>query len=178
MGWEEHLVDLFEDLEHQAQALADAERAPELADRSRAEYRSVTLAGRLMASLERDVALGVEGAGRLEGRLERVGSGWCLLSGVGGQDWLVRLAALGSVVGASERAVPEVAWSRVATLGLGAALRRLAQEEQRCLVHLRDGDRIDGVLERVGSDFVEVRVPVGRVTLVAFTALAAVQSRG
>ena len=177
MAWEEHLVDLFEDLEHQAQALADAERGPELADRSRAEYRGVTLASRLMASVGRDVVLRVEGVGRLEGRVQRVGAGWGLLSGSAGHDWLLALPALTRVAGASPRSVPEVAWPRVAGLGLGAALRRLAEEEQHCLVHLRDGDRLDGVLQRVGVDFAEVLDPAGRLTLVAFDALAAVQSR-
>ena len=50
MGWEEELFGYLDDLEGQAAALYDAERAPELADRSRAEYQQVTLASRLMAS--------------------------------------------------------------------------------------------------------------------------------
>jgi hypothetical protein len=92
------------------------------------------------------------------------------------QDWIVRDAALAAVVGASERAVPAVAWEAVARLGLGSALRRLADSGERCLLHLLDGTRYEGELRRVGRDFVEV-VDAGRLVLVSFAALAAVQSR-
>ena len=45
------------------------------------------------------------------------------------------------------------------------------------MLHLADGAVHDGVLRRVGADFVEVRVGDGRTVLVAFANLAAVQSR-
>lgn len=177
MGWEEELFAYLDDLEGQASALFDAEREPELADRSRAEYQQVTLASRLAASLEREVAVEVLGAGTLTGRLERVGTGWCLLHGAG-QDWVVRHDAVVAVHGASERSLPEVAWSPLTRLGVGGALRRLAESGEPCSVHVVDGRRHDGVLERVGSDFVEVSAgEARRQVLVAFAALAAVQSR-
>ena len=53
MVWDERLFDLLDDLEGQAEALYAAERDAELADRSRAEYASVTLESRLMASTGR-----------------------------------------------------------------------------------------------------------------------------
>ena len=82
------------------------------------------------------------------------------------------------VHGASPRSVPEVAWSPVTRLGLGSALRRLADAGERCLVHLVDGGRYEVMLTRVGQDFVEGSAVGGRHVLVAFSALAAVQSRG
>lgn len=176
MGWEDELFALFDDLEGRAEALFDAEREAELADRSRAEYRAVTLASRLMASVDGEIALDVLGAGPVAGRLERVGDGWCLVAGAA-QDWIVLLAAVGVVHAAAERSVPEVAWSPVARLGLGSALRRLADSGQRCVLHLRDGSARDGVLHRVGADFVELGTAGDRTVLVAFGALAAVQSR-
>lgn len=176
MGWEDDLFALFDDLEDRAAALYDAEREPELADRSRAEYRQVSLASRLMASVGSDVTIDVLGVGAVAGRLERVADGWCLVSGAA-QDWILVLAAIGAVHGAAERSVPEVAWSPVARLGLGSALRRLAESGQRCVLHLIDGSVRDGVLRRVGADFVEVRTGSDRVLLVAFATLAAVQSR-
>lgn len=176
MGWEHQLVDLFEELESQAGALYDAERAPEIADRSRAEYRTVTLASRLMASRDRMLMLEVVGVGPVQGRLDRVGEGWVLLSGAG-QDWAVALDAVGGVQGASSRAVPEVAWPTVARLGLASVLRRLAEEEAPCVLHLRSGGRREGPLVRVGHDFVEVRGAEDGLCLVTFSALAAVQSR-
>ena len=81
------------------------------------------------------------------------------------------------VLGSSERSTPEVAWSPVARLGLGLALRRLADAGERCVLHLRDGTRHEAVLRRVGADFVEAQVGAGRLELVAFSALVAVQSR-
>ena len=39
------------------------------------------------------------------------------------------------------------------------------------------GARHEGVLDRVGADFVEVRPEVGRVQLVSYAALSAVASR-
>lgn len=176
MGWEEELFALFDDLEQQAEALYDAEREPELADRSRAEYQQVTLASRLMASVGLQVTLGVDGVGSVTGTLERVASGWCLLSGAA-QDWIVCLGAVTAAEGTSDRSLPEVAWSPVTRLGVGSALRRLADSGERCVLHGVDGVRHDGTVVRVGDDFAEVRVGAERRLLVAFVGLAAVQSR-
>jgi hypothetical protein len=137
----------------------------------------VTLVSRLMASVDREVTLEVLGVGAVTGELARVATGWCLLRGAG-QDWVVRLDAVGAVHGVSDRAVPEIAWPPVARLGLTAALRRLADSAEPCSVHLVDGHRHDGVLLRVGADFVEVATgESGRIVLVSFRAVAAVQSR-
>lgn len=177
VGWEEELFGYLDDLEGQAAALFDAERAPELADRGRAEYQQVTLASRLMASVDREVVLDVLGVGAVAGQLTRVATGWCLLSAPG-QDWVVRLEAVGAVHGGSDRAVPELAWPTVARLGLAAALRRLGDSAEPCSLHLVDGRRHDGTLLRVGADFAEVATgESGRVVLIAFNVLAAVQSR-
>ena len=177
MAWEDELFDYLDDLEGQAAALYAADRAPELADRSRAEYGSVSLSARLMASLDVDVTLELAGTGSVSGRLTRVATGWCLLRGPG-QDWVVRLDAIMSVRGGSDRAVPELAWPASARLGLGAALRRLSDTAEPCSLHLVDGRRHDGVLLRVGADFVELTAgEAGRVVLVALHHLAAVQSR-
>lgn len=176
MAWEDDLFALLDDLEQQAEALYAADRDAELADRSRAAYGQVTLASRLMASLDTEVRLEVTGVGTVAGDLERVADGWCVLRGPA-QDWVVCLPAVAAVHGASDRSVPEVAWSPVAALGLGSALRRLADAGERCVLHLRDTTSYDAVLRRVGADFVEASVGAGRTVLVAFSALAAVQSR-
>jgi hypothetical protein len=67
----------------------------------------------------------------------------------------------------------------VSRLGLGSALRRLADDGRSCWVTTRAGVRHEVVLTRVGSDFVEARM-VGedpRTVLIALSAVAAVQSR-
>jgi len=176
VSWEEELFAVLDDLEQQAEAIFDAERAVEVADRSRAEYGAVTLASRLMASVGDELVLDVAGIGRVEGELQRVGTGWLLLRGPGG-DWVVQLVAVEDVRGASARSVPEVAWSPLTRLGLGSALRRLGEAGEDCLVHLRSGARLEGRVLRVGTDFVELADGAGRVRLVAFAALAAVQGR-
>ena len=178
MGWDDGLFELLDDLEGQAEAAYAAERDAELTDRSRAAYAVVTLASRLMASVGRPVSLEVAGVGGVGGELRRVGAGWCLVAAPSG-DWLVPVEAVISATGLSERAVPEVAWSPVSRLGLGSALRRLADEATRCLVSTRSGACHEVVLTRVGADFVEGRTvgeDPGRL-LLALAAVGAVQSR-
>jgi hypothetical protein len=177
VDWDEQLFAFLDDLEQQAQAMYDADRESELADRARSEYAAVTLVSRLMASLDHEVVLDVRGVGPVAGRLQRVGPDWSLVHGAA-QDWVVRLDAVKGVEGASDRSVPEVAWSPVSRLGLGSALRRLADAGAGCRLHAVDGTFWDASLTRVGSDFVEARVGEDRLVLVAWDALAAVQSRG
>jgi hypothetical protein len=172
---EEEIFALLDDLESRAEAGFAADREAELADRSRAEYGGVTLAARLMASIGAEVTVTVLGVGLLRGVLERVANGWLLLA-AGGRDWLVRQEAIAALTGASDRAVPEIAWPAVARLGVASALRRLADSGERCVLHLLDGTRQEGVLRRVGADFVEV-YDGGRLTLVSLPGLAAVQRR-
>jgi hypothetical protein len=174
---DERLLAFLDDLEGRAEALYDAERETDLADRSRAAYAEVTLAGRLMASLDHDVLLEVLGVGPVAGTLRRVGPDWCLVRGAA-QDWVVRLATVVSVEGTSARSVPEVAWSPSSRLGLTSALRRLADAGERCVVHGTDGRAREVVVTRVGEDFVEVTGGEGRRLLLAGDTIAAVQSRG
>jgi len=176
VAWEDELFALFDDLEQQAEALYDAERDADLADRSRAEYAQVTLASRLMASVDRELTLELRGVGQVSGTLQRLGVDWCLVHG-SGQDWIARIPAVTRVRGASERSVPEVAWSPLAGLGLGSALRRIADSRSPCRVHLVDGAQHEVVLSRVGRDFVEAVGPDGQPLLIPFGQLAAVQSR-
>jgi hypothetical protein len=178
VGWDEGLFDLFDELEGQAEALYAAERDAELADRSRAEYAAVTLASRLMASVGLELAVDVAGVGTVRGQLRRVGAGWCLVAGDTG-DWLLPLQAVVSVAGASTRALPEVAWPAVSRLGLGSALRRLADEGRPCSMTTLGGVRHEVRLIRVGRDFVEAE-PVGeepRAVLIALSAVGVVHSR-
>lgn len=171
------LFRLFDDLEAQAESVFAGEREAELADRARAEYQQVTLAARLMASVGHPIVLEVEGVGALAGELARVATGWVLLSG-GAHAWLVRTGAVGAVRGASPRAVPEVAWPVTARLGVGSALRRLADAGEECLLQLLDGSQHLGTLARVGADFVEVRSAPGQPpALIAIERVAAVRAR-
>lgn len=178
MAWEEQVFALLEDLEQQAESMYAVERGLELADRARSEYASVTLAARLAAGVGRRLTLEVTGVGRLEGVLDRVAAGWLRVE-TAGQEWVVRTSAVTEVRGASPRAVPEVAWSVADRVGVGSALRRLADEAEPCWWHRLDGARTEGVPVRVGADFVELRSgATGEGVLVALDALAAVTRVG
>ncbi|MBF4161878.1 hypothetical protein [Nocardioides acrostichi] len=176
MVWAEHLFDVLDELEQEAEALYGAERLVEIEDRARSEYADVPLAGRLMAAAGGAVRLEVRALGAVVGELERVARDWVVVRG-SRQDWLVPLAAVMTAEVPTDRAVPEVAWSPLTRLGLGSALRRLSEEGERCLVHLLDGTRHEGVPRRVGRDFVEfAEADAARVVLIALTSVVAVQS--
>lgn len=177
MSWEEQLFALFDDLEQQADGAFAVERDLEVAERAHAEYAAVTAASRLMASVGAEVVLQVEGVGAVTGMLKRVAEGWCLVEGSSTQ-WLVRTPAVLSARGLGRRSVPEAAWPVTAKLGLGSALRRVAEAGEECRVCLRDGTAYDVRLARVGADFVEAtagdtREPV----LHLFGGIAAIQQR-
>lgn len=169
---DDRLAGFLDDLAMQADAAMTAERDLEVVERARAEYARVTLAARLMASLDRTVELSVDGVDTLTGRLERVADGWLLLH-ASGAEWIVRLAAVSSARGVVARAVPAEAWPVTARLGVGSALRGLAGET--CVVRLRDTTAHEGRLGRVGADFVEL-LQGERVTLVALASIAALRT--
>lgn len=169
------LAPLFEDLEQQAEGLAMDARDAEVAELRPAEYALVTLDARLFASIGTRLQLTVAGAGTLAGRLHRVGDGWCLLD-AGAQEWLVRIPALLSVRGLADRAAAPGARPVTGRLGLGSALRGLAQARLEVALHRTDGSVLRGLPGRVGADFVELGVgepPV--VEVVPFVALGAVR---
>lgn len=166
------LAALLDDLEQQAQGAWAADRGLEVAERARAEYARVGLAGRFMAGLGARVALQVTGVGALGGELVRVADGWLLLA-EGSAEWLVLIDAVESARGLPARAVPPEAWPVTARLGVGSALRAMAGE--RGLARFRSGGQLEGRVGRIGADFVELHPDGGTTVLVAFTALAAVR---
>lgn len=173
MTWERLLADL-DDLDQQAAGAFAVERRLEVEERARSVYAEVTAGARLMAAVGSNVLLRVRGVGDLEGRLVRVGDGWCLLA-VAGHEWVVPWTSVLAAWDLPANAVPPEAWPVTARLGLGAALRQVAEEAGGCELRLVDGTACTGRLGRVGADFVEVRSR-GRHGAVTFAALAAVRS--
>jgi hypothetical protein len=150
---------LFEDLEQLAQGLHLADRDAELLDRSRSEYAEVTFEARLHASVGDRVTLTLAGVGPLEGTLDRVGQGWCLLeSTVPGQQWVVPLQAVTRAAGLSLLAVSAGARGAVDRLPLRSALREVAEARAEVVLYHSDGTQCRGSLARVGADFVELMV--------------------
>jgi hypothetical protein len=180
--------DLFADLEAQAAALDVAERAAEIAERTRIEVGGLGTRERLAAALGSTVRGQVLGGAAFAGTIERVGPDWVLLDEGDGRESVLALAALASVTGLGRSsAVPGHGGAVQARLGLRSALRGIARDRSTVRLHLRDGATLDATLDRVGADFVEVarhapgeprrRGEVRDVVLVPLDAVAIVSRR-
>ncbi len=176
VGWEERLLALFDDLEQQAEGLSLAARETDVAELGRAEYAEVDLAARLHASVGRAVHLDLGGWGRREVVLERVGRGCAVVREPrpGARATVVNLDHLRGAAGLDPGARPEELRRVTARLGLGSALRHLAQEVDRVLVVRSDGEHRVAALGRLGADFVELVGETGQVEVVPLAALVAV----
>lgn len=177
---------LFEDLEAQAEAAADAELGAEIAERSRREAALIHLRDRLAAAHGAAVTVHLPGAGQVQGLLADSGIDWLLLEERGAGEILVPLVALLGVAGAGAAvAVPDD--SAVGRrLDLRWALRGLARSRTAVRLVLIDGSVVLGTIDRVGADHVDLAehgrdelrraTAVRQVRLVPFTALVAVRS--
>lgn len=176
---------LFDDLEAQLDAADQVVSDAEIADRVRREQGSVTLSDRLRGQLGLILRLGTPGGEIFEGELTHVGSEWVVLSAAPGEV-VIPLAAIRLIEGLGRTAASEK--SRVqGALGLASALRTLARNRASVTVHrIEGGRRIDGVIDRVGKDFLEIAAvlpgelrrsaSVTAVYAVPFSGIAAVSS--
>jgi hypothetical protein len=175
--WEERLLELFDDLEQQAEGLALRARDAEAGERARDLYSEIDLASRLHASVGSEVDLVVPGAGALAGRLLRAGRGWCLLEprSAPGQEVVVNLAGLLAVRGLAPRAAPEQVRGVAARLGIASALRGVAAEPDAVVVVRVDGEVRRGRIARVGADFLELVGEVGTTEAIPMAAVCVVR---
>lgn len=185
MRWDE----LFADLEAQADALDVAERAAEVAERTRIELGGIGVHDRLAAGIGTVIRVETLGGQAQSGTVVRVGPDWLLVDETAGREHVVAIAAIRSVAGLGRSsAVPATGSAPVtARLGLRSALRGIARDRSPVRVHLRDGGALDATVDRVGADFVEVarhapgeprrRGEVRDVLLVPLSALAIVSRR-
>jgi hypothetical protein len=153
MRWD----DLFADLEAQVEALQVAERDAEVAELIRLETSRLELARRLRPALGAALRVRCLGGMVLAGRLSAVGAGWFLLDEDGGREAFIATAAVVSVAGLG-RLVGAPAAALDAGLGIGRALRGLARDRSVVRACLTDSTVLDGTVDRVGSDFVELAV--------------------
>lgn len=150
---------LFADLESQAQSLADAERDGEVAERTRIETGRLTLLDRLRGAAGHPISLRCSGVGPCNGRLECVGPDWLLVVESTGAETLVPLH---SVLGVGGLGRHSSAPGGTLQLGMRSVLRGVVRDRAPVRLILLDGTPVDGTLDRVGADFVEVAEhPIG-----------------
>ncbi len=190
MTWEQRLLDLFEDLEQQAEGVALSARDAEVAELARAEYSEVDLESRWHASVGQVVEVSGAHGLAVRGRVARVGCDWCLLAMEGEPsvadqaertaECVLALSAVVAARGLSPRARPPQLRPVTSRLGLGSALRGIAEERASVVLLRSDGARRRGVVGRVGRDFLELLGSEGAdgadgaTDLVPFSAVAAV----
>ena len=182
MRWEA----LFADLEAQAAAAEQAERAAEVDERTRGELAALGLADRLRAADGALLRLRLAGGLTLAGAVRSVGPNWLLLAEDAGREAVVPLAAVLGVRGLSRySAVPGSAGIVASRFGLRLALRGVARDRSPVRLELADGTTVHATIDRVGADFVDVathapgeprrRGDVSEVELVPLCALVAVR---
>lgn len=185
MRWE----GLFGDLEGQLEEFERADRAMEIGERARIEVGALGIVERLLPARGSTVRMRCRGDLRLAGALQQVGPDWALLDGGRGDETLVALDHVLSVVGLTRlSATPRGATVTPVSLTLRQALRGLARDRSVCQVRLVDSSTLVGTIDRVGTDFAEIalhaageprrRGEVREMQLVAFTAIAAVRRDG
>ncbi|HEV7656866.1 MAG TPA: hypothetical protein VGP36_19325 [Mycobacteriales bacterium] len=145
---------LFADLEAQAAAAAKAERDGEVAERVRIETGRITLLARLTGAVGHAISLRCIGLGHCNGRLDQVGRDWLLITEPSGLETLVPMWSLLGVGGLGRHST-EVETSPV-ELGLRSALRGVVRDRSPVRLVLTDGTPVDGTLDRVGADYVEI----------------------
>lgn len=181
MRWE----GLFADLEAQAEALAAAERAGEVDDRVRAELGRIRFLDRLRPAVGLELRLRCAGGASVAGKLTRAGEQWLLMDEGAGREALVPMTAVLAVAGLGRLAAApdDEAGRRVESrLGLGYVLRGVARDRSGVRLSLSDDTTLDGTIDRVGRDFIELalhataehrrRTEVREVLVVPFGAIA------
>jgi hypothetical protein len=145
---------LFADLEAQLDA-ADAQAdAHVLADLTRAEQATISLADRLRGSIEgRPLGVRLVDGAHLTGQVRAVADDWFMLA-EGGRRHVVPLLAVTVFDGLTAHAVPAPSGTG-AGRGLPALLRALMRD--RAVVRVRTlAGEVDGRVGRVGKDHLDV----------------------
>lgn len=153
MRWDE----LFADLEAHAEALARAERAGEVDERTRGEVGALSLVDRLRAAVGAPVRVQLLGGLTLTGTVDRVGPDWLLIDEQAGREAVVVLDRVLRLRGLMRySAVPDSMSVVESRLGLRHVLRGIARDRSATRLHLVDGSVLDATPDRIGADFVEV----------------------
>lgn len=153
MRWEH----LFDDLEAQFDALADAELRAELADRERVAVGAVTLTARLAGAVGEYIRIRTVSGVVQSGRLQRVGPDWLLLEPSVDQQILVNARVL-TVIEGLDRRTGTAPTGVALRLDLRHMIRGLARDRSPVTVTLvgEGAVEVTGTFDRVGADFAEL----------------------
>jgi hypothetical protein len=150
---------LFADLEGQASQLLAAERGVEVEERARIEASQIGLIDRLRTAVGNPIMLRCRGGVTVSGSIRRVSLQWLLIAEDAGREAVVPIAAIVSVSGLGRlSAVPNTMGQVESRLGIRHALRGIARDRSAVRILLADSIVIDGTVDRVGADFIEVAV--------------------
>ncbi|MCF3140217.1 MULTISPECIES: hypothetical protein [unclassified Paenarthrobacter] len=181
---------LFSDLEAQFSAERALRDESEITERARVELGGIELSDRLRGVVGSGIKVMLMDGSVLQGGLSHVGSEWIVLT-EGARQWLIPHGSVLSYQGLGRLAVKEA--SRVQrSLGIASALRALSRGRIPLVVHLAvrnsGGHKLDGVIDRVGSDHFDLAVvlqgeerragSVAAVVTVPFVAFTAISSPG
>lgn len=147
---------LFADLDAQADALAARDRALEVGELARAEISRLALVDRLAPAVGTSIVARSRGGVRFAGTVRQVGPDWVLLDEGQGREVVLSLDNVVSVTGVGRSTSPPP--GPQPRLGFARVLRGLARDRSPIRVHLVDGSVLDGTIDRVGRDFVELAV--------------------
>jgi hypothetical protein len=147
---------LFADLEARFEAEQEAADRAETSSRARHELGSLRFVDRLGGAIGSPVVLLCRGAGQVSGTLTEVGTDWLLLDDAG-RELLVATSAVRAVDGLGRRtAAAEDAGPVAGRLDLRRALRGLARDRATVQLVLDEGTSVNGTIDRVGADYVEL----------------------
>lgn len=181
---------LFSDLEAQFSAGRALEAELEITERARVELAGIELADRLRGAFGADIKVVLIDGRVIRGRLSHVGGEWLVLT-ERAREWLLPYPSVVTYEGLGRVALKPA--SRIQqSLGIASALRALARDRAELVVHLkvaaRDGYELQGVIDRVGRDYLDLAVVqngesrrpgrVAAVMTIPFSSLAALCSAG
>lgn len=150
---------LFADLDAQSDALVARDRAAEVGELARAEISRLALVDRLGPALGTSIGVRSRGDVRVAGTVRQLGPDWVLLDEGQGREVVLSLDNVVSVTGVGRpSAAPPSGPTPQLRLGFARVLRGLARDRSPVRVHLVDASVVDGTIDRVGRDFVELAV--------------------
>jgi hypothetical protein len=148
---------LFADLEAQLEAAEEAELAGEVADRQRLEVARLELVDRIRAALGAELTIGLRTGDVIRASATRAGPDWLLLTATGEPDALLPLGAVSWVRGLPPYVrLPAAIGAVEARLDLAFVLRGLARDRAVVRLVLLDGSTVNGTIDRVGRDFLDL----------------------